>query len=64
MVSGPVMAAAMVGGRAVVWPGFAGQGAGLVGAIKPAGEVMAELVAEAVAALEGCRSIPGLEVSA
>jgi NAD(P)H-dependent flavin oxidoreductase YrpB (nitropropane dioxygenase family) len=64
MVSGPVMAAAMVGGRADVWPGFAGQGAGLVGAIKPAGEVMAELVAEAVAALEGCRSIPGLEVSA
>ena len=63
MVSGPVMAAAMVGGRADIWPGFAGQGAGLVDAIKPAAEVMEEMVAEAVAALEGCRSVPGLEVA-
>lgn len=60
MVAGPVMAAAMVGQRADVWPGFAGQAAGLVASVKPAGEVTAELVAEAVAALEGCRSIPGL----
>jgi nitronate monooxygenase len=60
MVAGPVMAAAMVGQRADVWPGFAGQAAGLVAAVKPASEVTAELVAEAIAALEGCRSIPGL----
>jgi nitronate monooxygenase len=63
MVSGPVMAAAMVGERADIWPGFAGQGAGLVNAIRPASEVMEEIVAEAVAALEGCRSVPGLEVA-
>lgn len=62
MVSGPVMAAAMVGARADIWPGFAGQGAGLVQAITPAAEVMREMVSETVAALEGCRSVPGLEV--
>lgn len=62
MVAGPVMAAAMVEGRADVWPGFAGQGAGMVDAIKPAADVMADLVAEAVAALDGCRSVPGLDV--
>jgi len=62
MVSGPVMAAAMVGGRADVWPGFAGQGAGMIRDIKPAGEVMQELVAEAVSALDGCRSVPGLVI--
>jgi nitronate monooxygenase len=60
MVAGPVMAAAMVGQRADVWPGFAGQAAGLVASVKPASEVTAELVAEAIAALDGCRSIPGL----
>jgi NAD(P)H-dependent flavin oxidoreductase YrpB (nitropropane dioxygenase family) len=63
MVAGPVMAAAMIEQRADVWPGFAGQGAGLVGAVTPAAEVMRELVAEAVAALDGCRSVPGLEVA-
>jgi NAD(P)H-dependent flavin oxidoreductase YrpB (nitropropane dioxygenase family) len=62
MVSGPVMAAAMAAERADVWPGFAGQGAGLVDAVKPAAEVVQDLVAEAVAALDGCRSVPGLEV--
>jgi NAD(P)H-dependent flavin oxidoreductase YrpB (nitropropane dioxygenase family) len=63
MVAGPVMAAAMVTGRADVWPGFAGQGAGMVDAIKPAADVMADLVAEAIAALDGCRSVPGLDVA-
>lgn len=62
MVSGPVMAAAMAAERADVWPGFAGQGAGLVDAVKPAADVVQDLVAEAVAALDGCRSVPGLEV--
>lgn len=63
MVSGPVMAAAMVEQRADVWPGFAGQGAGMVREIKPAGEVMQEIVAEAIAALDGIRSVPGLQIS-
>ena len=63
MVAGPVMAAAMVGERADVWPGFAGQGAGMVDAIKPAAKVMQELVAEAIDVLEGCRSVPGLVVA-
>jgi NAD(P)H-dependent flavin oxidoreductase YrpB (nitropropane dioxygenase family) len=64
VVSGPVMAAAFAGERADVWPGFAGQGVGLVHEVVPAAEVMADLVAEVVARLDGVRSVPGLEVSA
>jgi NAD(P)H-dependent flavin oxidoreductase YrpB (nitropropane dioxygenase family) len=63
MVSGPVMGAAMVAERADVWPGFAGQGAGLVRDIRPAADVMRDIVAEAVEALDGCRSVPGLAVA-
>lgn len=62
MVSGPVMMAAMAQERADVWPGFAGQAAGLVADIRPAAEVMAEIVAEAVDALDGCRSVKGLTI--
>jgi nitronate monooxygenase len=62
IVSGPVMAAAFAADRADVWPGFAGQGAGLVQAIVPAVDVMASLVADVVARLDGVRSIPGLEI--
>ena len=62
MVSGPVMAAAMAAERADVWPGFAGQGAGLIHEIRPAAEIMADIVEEAVEALDGCRSVPGLRV--
>ena len=64
VVSGPVMTAAFAGRRADVWPGFAGQGAGLVHGVVPAAQVMADLVAEVVARLDGIRSIPGLEIGA
>jgi NAD(P)H-dependent flavin oxidoreductase YrpB (nitropropane dioxygenase family) len=64
IVSGPVMAAAFAGQRADVWPGFAGQGAGLVQGIVPAADVMADLVADVVARLDGVRSIPGLQIEA
>ncbi len=64
MVSAPVSMAAMAQGRVDVWPGFAGQGAGLVHDIRPATEVFADLVAEAVERLDGVRSLPGVTVSA
>jgi nitronate monooxygenase len=64
VVSGPVMAAAFAAERADVWPGFAGQGAGLVHGVQPASDVMASLVAEVVERLDGIHSISGLDVSA
>ena len=64
VVSGPVMAAAFAAERADVWPGFAGQGAGLVHGVEPAADVMAALVAEVVARLDGIKSVPGLEIGA
>lgn len=55
MVSSQVTAAALAAGRADVWGGFAGQGLGLVRAVRPAAAVMQDLVvgAETVLARVG-----------
>lgn len=44
MVSMPVTAAATAAGRANVWGGFAGQGLGMVRAVRPAAEVLRDIV--------------------
>ena len=51
-VSFPVTAAAMAAGRADVWGGFAGQGLGMVRAVRPAAEVLRDIVEGAERALE------------
>jgi len=51
MVSGPVMASAIQARRKDILPGFAGQGLGLIHSVRPAAEVMRDLVAEAERAL-------------
>jgi nitronate monooxygenase len=50
-VSRPVTQAALAAGRADVWPGFAGQGLGMIHAVRPAAEVLADIVAGAERAL-------------
>ncbi|MCB4823685.1 NAD(P)H-dependent flavin oxidoreductase [Roseicella aerolata] len=47
MVSSQVTAAALAAGRADVWGGFAGQGLGMVRAVRPAAAVMQDLVSGA-----------------
>jgi NAD(P)H-dependent flavin oxidoreductase YrpB (nitropropane dioxygenase family) len=44
MVSSQVTAAALAAGRADVWGGFAGQGLGMIRAVRPAAAVMQEIV--------------------
>lgn len=51
MISGPVMAAGIAAKRKDILPGFAGQGIGLIHAVRPAAAVMAELVSDAESAL-------------
>lgn len=51
MVSGPVMASAIQARRKDILPGFAGQGLGLIHSVRPAAEVMRDLVAGAERAL-------------
>ncbi|MEW5684817.1 MAG: nitronate monooxygenase [Pseudomonadota bacterium] len=51
MVAGPVMSAASRAERKDIVPGFAGQGMGLIKAIRPARDVFADLVSGAEAAL-------------
>lgn len=55
MVSGPVMASGIKAGRKDIMPGFAGQGIGLIDAIRPAAEVMRDLVEGAEKALASAR---------
>lgn len=52
MIAGPVMAAGIAARRKDILPGFAGQGIGLIHAVRPAAAVMAELVSDAESALE------------
>jgi NAD(P)H-dependent flavin oxidoreductase YrpB (nitropropane dioxygenase family) len=52
MVSGPVLAAGMAARRADIVPGFAGQGIGMIRAVRPAAEVLREIVAGAQRALK------------
>lgn len=47
MVSAQVTAAALAAGRADVWGGFAGQGLGMIHAIRPAAAVLEDIVAGA-----------------
>ncbi|MEM7017776.1 MAG: nitronate monooxygenase family protein [Pseudomonadota bacterium] len=44
MISGPVMQAANRAGRQDINPGFAGQGIGMIGAVRPAAEIFEDLV--------------------
>lgn len=59
MVSSPVTAAAMAADRADVWGGFAGQGLGMVRAVRPAAEVLRDIVDGAERALNRA---PGLSL--
>ena len=56
MIAMPVLAAATLDKRKDVVPGFAGQGMGLIKSVRPAADVMADLVADAEAALGRARS--------
>ncbi len=58
LVAMPVLAAARAAGRADVAPGFAGQGIGMVHALRPAAEVLRDLVAGAEEALARAPSPP------
>ncbi len=51
MIAGPVMAAGIAARRKDILPGFAGQGIGLIHSVRPAAEVMRDLVADAERAL-------------
>lgn len=51
MIADPIMAAGIEARRKDILPGFAGQGIGLIHAVRPAAAVMAELVADAESAL-------------
>lgn len=53
MVSGPVMASGIKAARKDIMPGFAGQGIGLIDAIRPAAVVMRDLIEGAERALAG-----------
>ena len=47
IVSQPVTAAGVRAGRADIWPGFAGQGLGMIRSVRPAAAVLADIVGEA-----------------
>jgi uncharacterized UPF0146 family protein len=55
MISGPVMASGIKAQRKDIMPGFAGQGIGLIHSIRPAAEVMRDLVDGAERALADAR---------
>ena len=59
MISGPVMAAANRDGRGDVNPGFAGQGIGMIKAVRPAKEIFDELVFGAEQALSRTTNLLG-----
>jgi len=51
MISDPVMAAAVKGQRADIYPGIAGQGIGMIKAVRPAADILADYVRGARTAL-------------
>jgi len=51
MISDPVLAAAVQEGREDVYPGIAGQGIGMIKAVRPASQIMADYVEGTAAAL-------------
>ena len=59
MISGPVMAAANRDGRGDINPGFAGQGIGMIKAVRPASEIFDELVSGAQQALSRSTNLLG-----
>ncbi|MDR5727791.1 MAG: nitronate monooxygenase [Terriglobia bacterium] len=56
MIAMPVLAAGAAAKRKDIAPGFAGQGMGLIHTVRPAAEVMSDLVKTAEKALAGARS--------
>lgn len=50
-ISSPIMQAAMRAGRADIWPGFAGQGIGMIDEVVAAGDLLRRIVAETETAL-------------
>ena len=56
MVAMPVLAAAAAVKRKDIAPGFAGQGMGLIHKVKPAAEVMADLVKSAESSLSSANA--------
>lgn len=62
MVSAPVTLTAEASERVDVWPGFAGQGVGLVKDVRPAAEVFNRLLAEALERLDGTH-LPGVDLA-
>jgi len=57
MVSGPVLLAGSIGKRKDIVPGFAGQGIGMIKSIRPAAEVLREMVAGAEKALANAKGL-------
>ncbi|HKC50108.1 MAG TPA: nitronate monooxygenase, partial [Myxococcota bacterium] len=55
MVSGPVLLAGSIARRGDIVPGFAGQGIGMIKAVRPAREVLRDIVAGAERALAEAR---------
>lgn len=55
MIAMPVLASASAAKRADIAPGFAGQGIGMIHAVRPANEILLSLVEGAEAALAGAR---------
>lgn len=47
MISGPVLASGMAAGRGDIVPGFAGQGIGMIHEIRPAADVLRDMITEA-----------------
>jgi NAD(P)H-dependent flavin oxidoreductase YrpB (nitropropane dioxygenase family) len=59
LVSSPVTAAALAAGRADVWGGFAGQGLGMIHAVRPAAAVLADIVSGAERDLARAQALLG-----
>src|SRR5215813_8943750 len=57
MVSGPVLVAGSIGKRKDIVPGFAGQGIGMIKRIRPAAEVLRDIVAGAEKALSAAKGL-------
>jgi NAD(P)H-dependent flavin oxidoreductase YrpB (nitropropane dioxygenase family) len=57
MVAAPVTAAALAAGRADIWGGFAGQGLGMIHALRPAAAVLQEIAAGAERELQRARRL-------
>jgi NAD(P)H-dependent flavin oxidoreductase YrpB (nitropropane dioxygenase family) len=56
-VSGPVLAAGTAARRGDIVPGFAGQGIGMIKDIRPAAEVLRQIIADAQAALKNAPAL-------